>query len=236
MQRPSRLPDRSGAACLHLRVRLSLAFTRVRGEAPGRYQRRTREPPRPESSRRPSLEPPAEVVAPALGKHVEGRCAPHAFDVVAAARVEPRDLRDSKGSRVAGELDDRVSRRDLAIADDGEVEAEEPALEELGHELVTAHPDPELEAGQPRLRHDELGGADADAVADADPVVEQALGGQVLAERARAELELRPLARPELVVLGRVGVDGLVLTAVHAKVGLAVAVEVQTAQRHTAGN
>ena len=49
-------------------------------------------------------------------------------------------------------------------------------------------------------------------------------------------VELRPLARPELVELGRVGVDGLVRAAVHAQVGLAVAVEVQPPQRHASGD
>src|SRR5262245_37073279 len=47
----------------------------------------------------------------------------------------------------------------------------------------------------------------------------------------RAELELWSLARPELVVLGRVGVDGLVPAAVHPQVGLAVAGEVERGDR-----
>jgi hypothetical protein len=72
------------------------------------------------------------------------------------------------------------------------------------------------------LSHDEFGRADAEAVADADVAVEEAFGGQVLAERARAEVELRPLMRPELVELGRVGVDGLLRTAVDPEIGLAV--------------
>src|SRR5262249_27130913 len=73
--------------------------------------------------------------------------------------------------------------------------------------------------------------ADSEAVADAHVLVEQTFGREVLAERARAELELWSLGRPELVVLGRVCVDGLVPTAVHAQVGLTVAGEVERGNR-----
>ena len=48
--------------------------------------------------------------------------------------------------------------------------------------------------------------------------------GDLLFSRAFAELELGPFVPPELVVLGRIGVDGLVRTAVDAQVGLPVAV------------
>src|SRR5918994_3646139 len=165
--------------------------------------------PRVCSLRRSPVDPLAEVVAPALRKYVEVGCASHAFDVVSVAGEEARDLGHRDRARIAAHLDDRVARLDFALADDGEVEAVEPALEEFGHELVAAHLDPELEAGEPRLGHDQLGGFHSEAGADADVLVEEAFGGQVLAECARAEFELWPLARPELVELGRVGVHGL---------------------------
>jgi YiiM-like, 3-alpha helix domain len=42
----------------------------------------------------------------------------------------------------------------VALACDCEVEAVEPELEKLSHELVAAHLDPELETGKPWLGHD----------------------------------------------------------------------------------
>src|SRR4029079_7973686 len=146
------------------------------------------------------------VFAPTLGQRIERGCTSHAFDVVAAVEAEARHLRDPQTLIVALELDDRIARCDLAFLGDGKVEAEEPALEELGDERVAAHLDPELEAGQARLGHDDLRGADPEAVADAEVVVDEALGREILAEHAWAEGELRSLARPELVELRRVDI------------------------------
>ena len=56
---------------------------------------------------------------------------------------------------------------------------------------------------------------------------------EVLAEEARAQLAPE-LGLPPLHVLDRVGVDGLVLAAVHAAVGLHVALEAQLADGHRA--
>ena len=91
-------------------------------------------------------------------------------------------------------------------------------VEELGHEVVPAHLDSELEPREPWLGDYELGRTDPEAVADTDVGVNDAFGSQVLAECAGAEVELRPLARPELVELRRVGVHSLVRTSVHAQV------------------
>jgi hypothetical protein len=62
-------------------------------------------------------------------------------------------------------------------------------------------------------------------------LVEQTFGREVLAECPGAGLDLWSLTRPDLVVLGRVGVDVLVPTAVHAQVGLTVAGEVERGHR-----
>jgi hypothetical protein len=185
---------------------------------------------------RPSADSLAEVVAPALREYLELGGASHALDVVAVAGEETRDFRHAKPVGVPLQLDDRVAGCDVSLSGDGEVEAKQAALEEFEHELVALHLDPELEAREAWLSHDEFGRADAEAVADADVAVEEAFGGQVLAERARAEVELRPLMRPELVELGRVGVDGLLRTAVDPEIGLAVALEVEPAQRHVPGD
>jgi len=58
--------------------------------------------------------------------------------------IHPFRIRNGKGFR----LND-FDPGDVALASDGEVEAVEPALEELRHELVAPHPESELEARQP---------------------------------------------------------------------------------------
>src|SRR5579859_7216362 len=123
----------------------------------------------------------AEVVTPGVRKRVEFDRASHAHDVVAVAGVQACEFGHANPLGIALQLDDRVACLYLAFAGDREVEAEQTSLEELEHELVAAHPDPQLEAGKAGLHDDELGGAAAEAVADADVVVDEALGGQVLA-------------------------------------------------------
>src|SRR6266536_4834868 len=88
----------------------------------------------------------AEVVAPALREHVELSRASHALDVVAVAGVKPRDLVDAEAVQIAAQVDYGIAGFDMALAGDGEVEAVESALEELGHELIAPHFDTELEA------------------------------------------------------------------------------------------
>ena len=145
-----------------------------------------------------------------------------ALHVIPVAGVETRDLGHPEAARVSTQRDDRIARFDFSLASHGQVEAEEPALEELGHELVTSHLDPELEAGKPRLGDDQLGRSHPEAVTDADVLVAETLDGQVLAELPPREGELRSLASPELVELGRVGVDGLVPATVDPQIGLTV--------------
>ncbi len=133
---------------------------------------------------------------------------------------------------MAGQQLDRAPRLDLALALDRQVVPRPAALEEPSDERVVPEADPELVAGQPRLRDDELGGADAEPVADGElPLERQPLDGEVLAEHAPRQ---RPseLTAPGGVVLGRVDVDGLARAAVDGEVGLAVAVQVEPPDRH----
>ena len=132
---------------------------------------------------------------------------------------------------MARERLDAVARSDVALHLDGEVVAGAAAGEEPLDHVLAAEAKPELVAGQPGLGDDELGGADAEAVADRDLLLErQPLDREVLAEGAERQL-LPELLPPEGVVLERVGVDRLRGAAVDGEVGLAVAVEVQATER-----
>jgi len=92
---------------------------------------------------------------------------------------------------VAGPVDDlgRVAGGDLALGQDAQVRPGPPGGGEAGREPLAAHPDPQLEAGDPRLGDLEQGPPDPPAlphqgVADVDPAQ-----GQVLPEGPRPQLE-----------------------------------------------
>src|SRR5207249_7640336 len=124
---------------------------------------------------------------------------------------------------------DRVAGGHLALALDGEVEARAAAREEALHHVGALEAGGELVAGKPRLGGDQLGRADPEAVADLNVVLEQALAGEVLPERAVLERDAGQLRAPVRVVLGGIGVDGLLPPAVRGQVGLPVAVQVERA-------
>src|SRR5262249_7125238 len=103
-------------------------------------------------------------------------------------------------------------------------------VEALGHvRAIEAHA--ELVARDARLRDDELGRAHKQPVTDAELGLPQATDGEVLAEHAPGEFGSWQLLAPELVVLGGIDVDRLLGSAVHREIGLAVAIQVQRAQR-----
>ena len=86
----------------------------------------------------------------------------------------------------------------------------------------------------PSLKHgirgcvtQELGRAYAEPVTDPDLRLEQAVGREVLSERAPREILRGELPAPVFVVLGGIGIDGLVRTTVRGKVGLFIAFEVE---------
>ena len=126
---------------------------------------------------------------------------------------------------------DAVARSDVALRLDCEVVARAAAGEEPLDHVAATEAKPQLVTGQPRLGDDELGGADAEAVADGHVLLErQPVDRQVLAEGSERQLvsELRP---PEGVVLERVRVDRLRGAAVDGEIRLAVALEVQASER-----
>src|SRR5262249_23030502 len=117
--------------------------------------------------------------------------------------------------------------RDLPFFRDAQVVAAPSCLEEAPDHSRIPEAKAELEARKPRLRDDELGRADAEAVANSDLVLgRRPLHGQVLAERPPRQrpAELLP---PVRVVLGPVQVDGLVGAAVDGQIRLAISLEVE---------
>jgi len=102
------------------------------------------------------------------------------------------------------------------------VDPRPPALQEPILDLIVVEADAQHSARQARLGGFEFDRADPEPIADVDRVLEQTLDREVLAESAEGEHETRHLGTPELVVLDRVGVDGLVDPTMELPVGLAV--------------
>ena len=126
-----------------------------------------------------------------------------------------------------------IAGSDVALHLDGEVVAGAAAGEEPLDHVLPAEAKPELVARHPGLSDDQLRGADAESVADRDLLLERhPLDREVLAEGARSGSSSPSSLPPERVVLERVGVDRLRGAAVDGEVGLAVAVEVEAADRH----
>ena len=134
------------------------------------------------------------------------------------------------------EQDDRRTGPDLARTGDGQVPARPLGRDEAADDVVAAEADPELVARRARLADDEVGTADAQAVAEAQNVLAQSGHGQVLAESARPECRCRKLLAPERIVLGRIGVHRLGRSAVDGQVRLTVAGEAAGSKRDTAGD
>src|SRR4029453_11011923 len=113
--------------------------------------------------------------------------------------------------RSGGDLDDLVSRTDLALPEHAQVEAGAMmGHEQRGHaRLVHAQANPV--AGDPWLRDLELRAADPVAIADAHLVVRQAVDREVLAEVSVREIVPAELPLPVAVRLDLVDQDRTLL-------------------------
>ena len=136
---------------------------------------------------------------------------------------------------LGGAIDDldRVAGAELALLDDGEVEARSArggeAFRAGAGEGAEARR--ELVARDAWLRDHEQGAARSYDVTDRELGVVEPVRRQILAESAPAEVRVRELAPPVRVVLRRIAVHRLVGPAVHREIGLPVAVEVVIAHR-----
>src|SRR4051794_18417379 len=126
---------------------------------------------------------------------------------------------------------DRVARADLALAHDPQVRARALGPREALEHLRIAEAQAQLEAREARLADLELDRAEPPALADHRAAHVDARDGEVLAEGAGPELAAQ-LGRPPRDVLARVRVDRLVRAAVHAPVGLVVALDIHAGHAH----
>jgi hypothetical protein len=116
-------------------------------------------------------------------------------------RASPEIVLDRHAGGGAGRERDEIAARDVAFANDGDVEARAPALQETLDHLVVAEPDAELVARQPRLRDGEFGGSHREPIANPDIGFEEPLCREVLTKRSPWQIDPGQLLLPELVVL-----------------------------------
>ena len=129
---------------------------------------------------------------------------------------------------------DRVAGRDFSLALRREIETGSLALQESLHQVRTLEANPELETGHPRLRHDELGRADAKTIANLHLILEQTFAREILAESSVGKIRSRKLALPKRIVLAGVNVNGLVDSAMHRKIRLFIPVQIERRHMHAA--
>ena len=154
-----------------------------------------------------------------------------------AGEIEERaELGDGHLLRAGGELDDLVPRLDVALLEHAEVEARTPMRHEQRGDARVVQPDADAVTRHTRLRDLEDGGADPEAVADADLVVAQPIDGEVLAELSMDEVVPSELALPVAVGLDLVDEDGALLATVPAQVALPVPVYVEPAHAPRTGD
>src|SRR5262249_17096225 len=134
------------------------------------------------------------------------------------------------GEVVVGLRDDldRVAGAHVSLDDDPHVGAGAQRFGEGADERGVVHPHTQPPARDTRLGDLEDGGADRPPLADERVVDVHALGREVLAELRRCK-RAPDLRLPPARVLGGVGVDGLVRTAVGLAVRLVIAGEIHAA-------
>ena len=154
-----------------------------------------------------------------------------------AGEVEERvGLGDRQLLRAGCDLEDLVSRLDVAFLEHAEVEAGAVVRDEQSGDARVVHADPDAVAGDARLCDLEERAADAVAVADADLVVVQPVDREVLTELSMAEVVSPELALPVAIRVELVDEDGALLAAVTRKIALPVAVDVEPPHAARAGD
>jgi hypothetical protein len=125
------------------------------------------------------------MASPVIGQRVEARESLDRREVVPIARVHAGDLRDRVAGGMIRDGLDGVAGCDVTFKSDGEAVSGSTTGEESFDHVLAAEAKPKLGAGQPRFPDNDLGAADAEAVADRDLVLErEALDREVLSERA----------------------------------------------------
>ena len=177
-----------------------------------------------------------EVISPVPRQRGNSCYAPEPAQIALVEGIKPRDFRNCHGVRGPFDQHDRVSGLDLALGDDSEIEASVAAGEKSLDDIVAAKSQAKLKAWHSRRRDGGLSGADAKPVANLHGVLPQDFGRQILAEHAPRQRQIGKLVMPKRVVFRRIGVDCLVLAAMHRKVCLTIAVKIEEPQGNPIGN
>jgi hypothetical protein len=122
---------------------------------------------------------------------------------------------------------------DFAFAENSEVKTAEMTGQETLDHIVAVKFQIQFEAGEARLRDNDLGRANREAIANANVFLKQTRGRKVFAESSPGKVHSRQCFLPEWIVFRGIGIGGLVLASMNGQIRLSVAFEIQVAQSQT---
>jgi hypothetical protein len=171
-----------------------------------------------------------ESVAPAWGKERSSEDALKERWVGGLAEVEADDVEDFDLLCVAVDGNKFVAGGDYAFFEDAQVKPEPHGVQEALDHVIAAEFDAEFVARHARLDGDDFGGAHLKTIADVDGVFSESRGGEIFAESAPWKLDFREFGAPIGIVFAGVDVDSFIRAAVNGEIGLAVAIEIESAE------
>ena len=107
-----------------------------------------------------------EVVSPVLGQRRDIHDATQPLEIVLVVGMKPRDLGDCNGTPSSLDQGDRVARRDVALGDHPEIEAETAARQKSLDDIIPTKSQSQLVAWQSRLGDHDFGRTDPKPVTD----------------------------------------------------------------------
>src|SRR5437764_5421029 len=184
---------------------------------------------------RPGL-PFPKVVAPVLRERRSCNGGFQESSVVLVFRKQPVHLRDVDSPRFSAQKLERVSGSHDPFLLHGKVKSAAAAAQKSRENVTALEFHGQLVTGNSRLADRDNGGAGLQPIADVKIAFAEPFRGEVLAEHAPRQTHPGQLLAPEIVVLGRVAIDGFVRASMNREIGLAVSVKVEHSQRNRAAN
>jgi hypothetical protein len=134
--------------------------------------------------------------------------------------------------RPIGNLDDLVSRADVALFKHAAIKSRSPMRDQQRRHTWVIHPDANAVAGHSWLRHFEEGRADTIAISDTDLIICKALDGEVLSKLSVFKVVPLKVFSPIAVRVKLVDHHCAMLAAMTSKISLPVTIEIESPRHH----
>jgi hypothetical protein len=148
--------------------------------------------------------------------------------------IQPVDrcYRDSVG--IPGYQSNFVSRANLALAHNCQIESTASAGQESLHHAVILKSYAELVTGHARLGNHAFCRSNREHIADVNSVFEHAVNSEIFSKNRQRQIPARKLFLPIIVMSNRIAINGFEFPAMNRQVRLAVSIQVELAQRNPA--